>query len=527
MNSYQDSLPSLKNAVPPEAFGYNISMYSVALEGWRRGLTLKFINENTAPAQTHYSLSNGEKEHFFTVARGDRVPKEAIKICIHKDLTKEYLEKHNIPIPKGNVFTKASADTEIIEYASNILGYPVVIKPVNGTGGHGVIANIRDEKEFVSALEYVRYDLNYSDIIVERFFKGEDYRLYVIDNNVIGAFKKIPANVIGDGIRSIRELLQFKNGERDSIPAFHNRLIKVDKETTRLLEEKGYTLDTVPKDGEQVFLKTKNNVSSGGDPIDVTDLLTDELKQIAIDACNAIPGLVQGGVDMIVDESLKNGVILEVNSRPHITSHLFPMQGKGRDIPKAVIDYYFPETTNKKKEHAELFYFDFKNVLEAFRNGYAKEITIPNIPSGNMTATRFHMNAVKTEDFRIWVRSQARKLRINGYVKLLKDGRTSVVAIGSPDLINKFRNVLKQDSLKKHRVQNVVEKSWSKPVKVGFELVENTNIVKKLNNESNSVKYRSLEENNKHLKKKYQQIINSTSWKITKPLRGVGRLFKR
>src|SRR5699024_10461822 len=124
-----------------EAFGYTVSMYSVALEGWRRGLTLKFINNNRKKAHINYKLSYKGKEHRFTVERGDAVPKSAIKICVDKDLTKEYIQKANVPTPKGKAFTANTPDKEIITYA-NELGYPLVIKPTDGTGGSGVIENI-------------------------------------------------------------------------------------------------------------------------------------------------------------------------------------------------------------------------------------------------------------------------------------------------------------------------------------------------------------------------------------------------
>src|SRR5699024_7221139 len=89
---YKDSwLMNLKDSVPLAAFGYTVSMYSVALEGWRRGLRLKFINNNRTKAKIDYSLSDGDKEHFFSVTRGDAVPKSAISICVHKEKTKKYL----------------------------------------------------------------------------------------------------------------------------------------------------------------------------------------------------------------------------------------------------------------------------------------------------------------------------------------------------------------------------------------------------------------------------------------------------
>src|SRR5690625_4265030 len=100
MNEYPKQwLAHLKNSIPQEAYGYTISMYCVALEGWRRGLDLKFINSSRSKAHTLFSLSNEDKEHVFSVSRGDKVPKSAIQICINKNLTKEYLLRSDVPAP--------------------------------------------------------------------------------------------------------------------------------------------------------------------------------------------------------------------------------------------------------------------------------------------------------------------------------------------------------------------------------------------------------------------------------------------
>jgi len=473
MQEFKDNwLPSLKNSVPPEAFGYTVSMYSIALEGWRRGLTLKFINNNQRRSEIDYSLTYKGKEREFSVTRGDIVPRKAIKICVNKDLTKKALLDAGVPTPKGETFGEESSDESIIQYSKR-LGYPVVLKPSDGTGGNGVIANIKNEEEFKEALSYVKYDLNYSKLIVEKHFTGEDYRLYVIDDKVIGGFKKIPANIIGDGKNSIRYLMKKKNQERNSTPALHKRIIKVDKELHSILRSKGYTLESIPRNGEQVFLKTKNNVSAGGDSVDVTDELTDEIKNIAIKASNAIPGLVQCGVDIMVNKEENTGVILEVNSRPHITAHLYPWKGKARDIPKAIIDYYFPETVTNNDDNQPKFYFDFKSVFDAFQSGYAKEITIPDIPSGTLTATRFIVSGnIKGVNYEKWVRKQARSLKLNGYIKHLENDKSVVVVAGSKKSIEKFRNFITKKSSKRAKVTNVVEKSRKSPVKVGFEILD-------------------------------------------------------
>src|SRR5699024_7090839 len=144
-----------------------------------------------------------------------------------------------------------------------------------------------------------------------------------------------------------------------------------------------------------LYLKSKSNISSGGDPIDATDEIPDSVKKMAVAASNAIPGLVQSGVDVIYDKGTNNAVILEINTLPSIRTHLFPMEGKARDIPSAIIDYYFPET---KPNHGQpCYYFDLQRIWEVFRDGVAEEIAVPDHPKGELTATRFLFPDISTQ----------------------------------------------------------------------------------------------------------------------------------
>src|SRR5690625_3542408 len=292
-------LPHLKHSVPDSVRGYTISFYSIALEGWRRGLTLKFINENRRKSEILYQLSSKEKSHDFVVSRGDLIKAETVKICRNKHETKKHLQSANVPTPDGRKFDGETANTEIIAYA-NQKGYPLVLKPTDGTGGKGVIAGIQREDEFKQALEYVRNDLGCKDVIVEDYFEGEDFRAYVVDNEVVAVTKRIPANVIGDGKHTIQELIKRKNKFRKDSPILRSSLIKVDQELHQMLQQKRYKLNSVPPNKEIVYLKSKNNISAGGDPIDVTDEVSDEIKQVAIDGVKAIPNLPHAGVDLMV-----------------------------------------------------------------------------------------------------------------------------------------------------------------------------------------------------------------------------------
>src|SRR5690625_2714252 len=315
-------LPHLENSIPESAKGYSMSFYAIALEGWRRGLTLKFINENRRTSELLFELASEKNAYKFVVSRGELITDEALRICRNKFETKEYLQKENVPTPNGKLFEKDTPDDEIITFAEEN-GYPLVIKQSDGTGGKGVIAGIQNKDDFIAALKYVRNDLKYKTVIVEDYFEGEDYRVYVINNEVVGIIKRIPANIVGDGKSTIRELIKEENKLRQLSPILTSSLIKNDKELQRKLKQNNFDLDSVPTKGKRVFLKSKNNISAGGDPVDITDIISDEIKQIAIDGVNAIPGLPHPAVDLMVSEKDTKATIVEVKPRARIRPYLF------------------------------------------------------------------------------------------------------------------------------------------------------------------------------------------------------------
>src|SRR5699024_11141590 len=192
-----------------------------------------------------------------------------------------------VPVPQGKIF-KVN-DKEAITYASNI-GYPVVIKPLKGSMGRGVYTNIQNEDELKNAIEDFRSRFKkYTEFAVEKHYPGKEYRIYVVGDQVVGATNRIPANVIGDGKTSITNLIKNKNKERKKNPYLAPKPIKVDYEVRHLLKRAGYDENSIPPKGEQVFLREKSNLSSGGDPIEETDELSEEVKQLAVDALKSLP----------------------------------------------------------------------------------------------------------------------------------------------------------------------------------------------------------------------------------------------
>ena len=525
-----------------------LSTYSIIQEAWKRGLSIKIriLREASGSIEPYYSISNGEKTHHFSATRGDLVSVEAKKLTKNKQTTKEYLVKNKVPTPEGKEFDENIADEEIITYA-NELKYPVVVKPLMGTGGKGVIANIKNEQELKEALDYVRIQLKSPHIILEKFYEGEDYRLYVLDNQVIGAIKRIRSHVIGNGKDSIRTLINTKNKKRMQLPSLSNRPIKVDAETHTLLKRQNYTLDSVPETNEIIYLKTKNNVSAGGDSIDVTDDVSEHIKGIAIAAANSFPSLPHCGLDMIVNEKTDTGVVIELNSRAHITQHLFPMEGKARDIPKHIIDFYFPETKNYNRNEANKLYIDFDFIFNASLSRYANEISIPKIPSAPIVLKRYIISKCGyTEKLGNRVRRIAFNNKVNGYIKPLESGNIAVIVGGSKKRVEDFTKRLKTYINRVNANSSIIEKNRTTPISHGF-YIDNENytnaiylkkysdlkaeyqdLIKQLAEyEQKEALMNITAAQNKQLKKRLTQLEASTSWKVTKPFRDLGKITKR
>lgn len=509
-------LPHLEDAVPSAGQGKRISTYTVALEGWRRGLKLRFYSvfEDGNKLKVRYSLSSKNETHHFSLSMGDKVSDEAFKICNDKDLTKQYLHQHNVPAPQGEMFEEDVKEEDIVQYGLS-LGFPLVVKPTDGNAGKGVFANIQNEKDLREIIPYVRNELGFSNIIVEKYVAGEEFRIVVIEDKVLGAMNRRPANVMGDGVLTIRQLIEQKNKIRKINPHLTSRLIKIDREVETLLEEKGYTLNTIPKQGELVYLREKSNLSAGGDAIDVTEQLTPQIEEIAINAGKAIPGLKHYGVDMIVNEDRTKGVILEVNSRPGLGGHLFPGEGKPRDFAKDIIDYYFPET--KDIERTNLF-FDFDSVLEPIKTRTASCVDVLKPPLGKLYGKKFIINGeFHRRRFRGYVRRQANKLYMHGYTEILEDDNVIIVVVSTDEKnLKKFKsNLIKESNI------NIIEESiWEKPIQMGFETRDNLNFTKREIRDLLAEK-EQLEREKERLQKRYYLIQTSKAWRITYPVRSL------
>lgn len=467
--------PKYKNEMLDGARNNNLCSYLVALEGWRRGLTLTWYSHKVrkgihAPGRA-YSLSSATTTHHFYKSKGDRVNNVAVKIGGNKEKTKEVLKENGVRVPIGKRFTQDSSDDDIISYALQT-GFPLVIKPTNGYQGNGVISNITTVDYFKQSLKHIRDTLNYLDVIVEEYIKGEEYRVFVIEDEVVSVINRRPASVVGNGKDAIEKLIRHKNIERKKNPRLSSCLIHIDFEIENYLKITGRSLEDIPKYGDRVFLREISNISRGGDSIEVRDTFPEEVKQVAIKALKSLPGIPHGGVDVMIDENkpiAEAGTVIEINGIPQIGSLVFPMIGQARDIPGKIIDYYFPETKSKE-DYNEKLYFDFSATLSPLRSKVASEITVIPVPQDVTQSVMYVVKGkVQNVGYRRWIRRQALQNDLHGYAQNRNNGDVHVVVSGSQENLLRFKEICKQGP-KNAKVEEVQDQKWNKSIKVGFEI---------------------------------------------------------
>ncbi len=265
-----------------------------------------------------------------------------VEIAGDKDLTKRLLGDAGIPVPKGYV----AEDEEDAADIAKKLGWPLVVKPLDASHGRGCLTNIRSEEELRLAYKDARK--HREEVIIERFLEGSDFRFLVINGKFICGAQRVPAFVVGDGKRTIKELVDETNKDpRRGIG--HEKVltrIELDELSLTFLSRKGLSPQSVPAAGETVYVKATANLSTGGISRDITDHVHPAnihmMERIA-----RIVGLDIAGVDVVSPTVEKpigeaGGGIVEVNAAPGFRMHTHPAEGSPRDVAGAVIDMLFP-----------------------------------------------------------------------------------------------------------------------------------------------------------------------------------------
>lgn len=266
----------------------------------------------------------------------------AVELACDKEETKNILEAASIPVPKGYIITEEAE----LESMVRRVGYPMVIKPVNGNHGKGATTNILTLEAAVEAFAAAKkYSRN---VICEKFITGRDFRVLVVDYKFVAAAIRTPAAVTGDGKHTVAELIEIVN--KDPRRGYgHEKVltsIKIDDAALFMLEKYGYTLDTVVPEGEEVWVKPTANLSTGGTSQDVTDYVHPSnivmceriARVIGLDICGI--DIMAGDLSQPIAET--GGAVLEVNAAPGFRMHLEPAEGIARNVAEPVIDMLYP-----------------------------------------------------------------------------------------------------------------------------------------------------------------------------------------
>ncbi len=283
----------------------------------------------------------GSQQRRIQASETDLTSAVAESIAQDKELTKVLLHAAGIPVPAGRPVANA-ADAWA---AACEIGGAVVVKPQNGNQGKGVAVNLAS-REQVEAAYAVAAEIS-DEILVERYISGHDYRMLVIGNKLVAAARREPPQVLGDGIHSVRQLVDQVNSDprrgKDHVTA----LTRIDFDEIALahLATQNLTAESIPAKGVRVILRNNANLSTGGTATDVTDEVHPELAARVVAAAQMI-GLDICGVDVICDNvrnplEQQNGGIVEVNAAPGLRMHLQPSSGKGRAVGEAVIANMF------------------------------------------------------------------------------------------------------------------------------------------------------------------------------------------
>ncbi|MDX2231433.1 MAG: cyanophycin synthetase [Leptolyngbyaceae cyanobacterium bins.349] len=269
-----------------------------------------------------------------------------VELASDKEGTKRVLGAAGIPVPRGTTINFLDELEEAIEYVG---GYPIVIKPLDGNHGRGITINITSWEEAIAAYDAAR-DVSRA-VIVERFYRGQDHRILVVNGRVVAVAERIPAHVVGNGRSPIETLIEETNRDPRRGEGHDNVLTKIELDRTswQLLEKQGYTLDTVLKEGQICYLRATANLSTGGIAVDRTDDIHPENVWIAQRVAKII-GLDICGIDVVTPDITQplremDGVIVEVNAAPGFRMHVCPSIGIPRNVAEPVLEMLFPPGT--------------------------------------------------------------------------------------------------------------------------------------------------------------------------------------
>jgi len=272
----------------------------------------------------------------------------AVETVCDKEICRNLLKSMSVPIADGAAIDSLDELKDLIES----LGFPLVIKPVNGNQGRGVTTDVVSSEQAKKAFELA--STISERVIVEKYIPGFDYRLLMVNGKLAAAAKRTLPHVVGDGELSVQQLIDKVNSDPKRGDGHENVLtkIQVGSAAKNILSKKNYTLNTVLKSNEILYLDYAANLSKGGTAEDVTDQLHPDVVKTA-ERVSKITGLDICGIDLMaktltIPLSESGGVVLEVNAAPGFRMHLDPSKGSPQNVASPVVDMLFPGDKNSR-----------------------------------------------------------------------------------------------------------------------------------------------------------------------------------
>lgn len=289
-------------------------------------------------------LGYGSRSRRIWTAETDRTSAIAESVASDKDLTKSLLAPCGVPVPEGRMVDSPADAWE----AAQEIGLPVVVKPDNANHGRGVSLELMTQAEVAAA--YPLADVEGSGVMVERYIRGEEHRLLVVNNQLVAATRGESIFITGDGKSTVRELIDTQlnsDPRRGDTEEFPLETIVLDREPgiLLLLDRQQMTGDSAPAEGQQVLIQRTGTYAT-----DVTDDVHPDTARIACLAARIV-GLDIAGIDLMAEDisrplAEQGGAIVEVNAGPSLLMHLKPAQGQPRPVGAAIADHLFPNGDN-------------------------------------------------------------------------------------------------------------------------------------------------------------------------------------
>jgi cyanophycin synthetase len=330
-------LDALKRLVRRKALGPTTK--ALVDEAVRRGIPVMRLDEKSL-----IQFGHGKFQQRIRASITGRTAFVATELASDKDMTKRLLDESGVPVPRGAV---VRSEDEAVREAKR-LRYPLVVKPLDGNHGRGVTIGIESEEQLRFGFREAQAQAKTRDVIVEQFFAGNDHRILVVDGKMVAVAERIPAQVDGDGVSTIRQLIDEVNRDPRRGEGHENVMtrIRIDAHVEEFLARSGLTPDSIPEAGQVVQLRATANLSTGGTAVDRTNEIHPDNADIARRAAMII-GLDVCGVDFVcpdISRSVREtgGGVIEVNAAPGLRMHIEPSEGPPRDVARPIIEMLFP-----------------------------------------------------------------------------------------------------------------------------------------------------------------------------------------